>query len=82
MRTTLSLDDDVAELLKRARRSRKASLKKVINEALRQGLRQMNTAPQELRPYRTRGVSLGRCRIGNLDDVSQALALGETESFR
>jgi hypothetical protein len=82
MRTTLSLDEDVAALLNRARRARQASLKKIVNEALRQGLRQMTTPPEKLRPYRTPGVSLGRCRIGSIDDVSEALALGEGESFR
>jgi len=82
MRTTLSLDDDVAALLNRARRARNASLKKVVNEALRQGLRQMTAPPQEFRPYRTPDVSLGRCRIGSIDDVSEALARGEAGSLR
>jgi len=38
MRTTLTLEDDVAALLLRLRERRKASLKTVVNEALREGL--------------------------------------------
>jgi hypothetical protein len=82
MRTTLTLDDDVAALIARMRRDRKLSLKALINEALRQGLKQM-TAPPPRRPaYRTKSVSLGRCLLGNLDDVAEALAIAEGESFR
>jgi hypothetical protein len=82
MRTTLTLDEDVAALLGRIRRTRKAGLKQIVNEALRQGLRQM-TAPPAPRPqYRTQPASLGRCLIGSLDDVSEALAIAEGENFR
>jgi Ribbon-helix-helix protein, copG family len=38
MRTTLTLDDDVAAALERLRKSRDASLKDLVNEALRRGL--------------------------------------------
>ncbi|MBI3684329.1 MAG: DUF2191 domain-containing protein [Acidobacteria bacterium] len=82
MRTTLTLDDDVSALLARFRRGRKAGLKQVVNEALRQGLRQMTAPPAPRRPYRTRPVSLGRCLIGSLDDVSETLAIAEGENFR
>ena len=82
MRTTLTLDDDVAALLERVRQARQLGLKDVVNEALRQGLKAM-TAPSHPRTaYQTRGVSLGRCFLGNLDDVSEALAIAEGEDFR
>jgi hypothetical protein len=42
MRTTLTLDEDVAALLKRGLAGRKDGLKAVVNEALRQGLRQLS----------------------------------------
>jgi hypothetical protein len=72
----------VAALLARIRDSRKISLKEVVNEALRQGLRQM-TAPVASRPpYRTPSVSLGACLVGNIDDVSEVLAVAEGESYR
>jgi len=82
MRTTLSLDDDVAALLDRVRQSSKAGLKQVVNEALRQGLRQMIEPPKRRPSYRTRPVSLGRCLVGSLDDVSEVLAIAEGEAFR
>jgi len=40
MRTTLTLDDDVTVQLERLRRARDASLKDLVNEALRRGLRE------------------------------------------
>jgi hypothetical protein len=81
MRTTLSLDDDVAAALERLRKNRDASFKELVNEALRQGLRQLDRKQRRTR-LRTRAVDLGRCRIGSLDDVAEALALGEGEAFR
>ena len=46
MRTTLSLDDDVAALLERVRKAKDASLKEVVNAALREGLvRMVNLIP-------------------------------------
>lgn len=83
MRTTLTLDDDVAALLARLRKARDARHKDLVNEALRLGLKQM-TAPSRTprKPIRTRAVSLGACRIGSLDNVAEALAIAEGESFR
>jgi hypothetical protein len=81
MRTTLTLDDDVAVMLQRVQEARRTTLKAVVNEALRQGLRQLET-PAPRQAYRTPSVSLGRCLLGSLDDVSEALALAEGESFR
>ena len=82
MRTTLTLCDDVAVQIERLRHERKASLKDVINGALREGLRQM-TVPRRRRPANvTASVRLGRCLIGSLDDVSEALAIAEGEKFR
>jgi hypothetical protein len=83
MRTTLSLDKDVAAALERVRKARKASLKQVVNEALRQGLARMATPPAApRRPFRTRTFSLGRCLIGNVDNVAEALAIAEGERFK
>ena len=81
MRTTLTLEDDVAAMLERVRSSRRLGLKEAVNEALRQGLTQM-AAPPARREYRTRGRDLGQCLIGSLDDVAEALAIAEGEDFR
>lgn len=82
MRTTLSLDDDVAALVERARKVRKAPLRQVVNEALRLGLRDLVAPPPPGRPFQTKSVSLGQCLIGSIDDVAETLALAEGESFR
>ena len=82
MRTTLTLDPDVAAALERLRRSEQRSFKAIINDLLRRGLEQMQRGEREGRPYETSGVSLGRCLIGSLDDVAEALAVAEGEAFR
>ena len=40
MRTTLTIDDDVAAALERLRRADDKSLKEVVDQTLRQGLKQ------------------------------------------
>lgn len=82
MRTTLTLDDDVAALLERVRKSRKAGLKETVNEALRQGLRQMTTPPPRRKPYQTPSWDLGKCLVDNLDKISEVLAYAEGEDYR
>ena len=82
MRTTLTLDKDVAIALERLRKTRKASLKKIVNEALREGLEKMSSPPSARRPTRTRAVSLGKCIVGNVDNIAEVLAIAEGESRR
>jgi len=82
MRTTLTLDDDVAALLARVQKARKAPLKTVVNEGLRQGLRQMLTPLPPRRRFETKTVELGRCLVGSLDDVAEVLAVAEGENFQ
>lgn len=82
MRTTLTLDPDVAALLEQVRTSRGATLKQVVNDGLRAGLKQMVERAKPARRVETEVVSLGRCLIGDLDDVAEALAVAEGEDFR
>lgn len=82
MRTTITLEDDVAALLSRLQKSQDKSFKQLVNEALRRGLRELTSPPARRKAYRTPGVDLGRCLIGDLDDVAEALAVAEGESFR
>lgn len=82
MRTTLTLDDDVAAWIERIRAETDASLKDVVNEALRLGLHAL-THPAEPGPvYQTPSSSLGGCLAPALDDVAEALALAEGDAFR
>jgi Ribbon-helix-helix protein, copG family len=82
MRTTLTLDDDVAAVLERLRKTREMSLKDLVNEALRRGLKDMKTPAKRHAPFRTRSVDLGALRISSIDNIGEALARAEGESFR
>ena len=82
MRTTLTLDDDVAASLERLRKTRKTGLKALVNEALREGLRQMQARPARRERFRTQAVDLGRLRIGSLDNISEVLAIAEGERYK
>ena len=82
VRTTLTLDPDVAALAERMRRVRGQSFKAIVNEALRTGLHPMATPSGRSETYITPAVHLGRCAIGSLDDVAEVLALTEREEFR
>lgn len=81
MRTTLSLDDDVASRIEQVRQRLQRSLKEVVNEALRHGLVAMEERRATI-PYRTQPVDLGRCRLPDVDDVAAALAAAEGEGHR
>lgn len=81
MRTTLTLDDDIAVAIERLRRNRDASLKEIVNEALRRGLKEMSARPKPRDRFRTQPVSLGRALV-SIDNVSEALAIAEGEGFK
>jgi hypothetical protein len=80
MRTTLTLDPDVAARLKRLRQRRDARFKDIVNAALREGLRVMEENP---RPKSwTKPMPLGGTRIGSLDNIADVLAIAERETFK
>lgn len=82
MRTTLTLDDDVAAEIERLRRDRHVNLKDVVNDALRRGLRDMR-APQKRRvPFRLEPIDVGEPRIASFDNVAEVVALAEGEDHR
>ncbi len=82
MRTTLTLDADVAALLRRIQHTHGRSLEAVVNDALRQGLLQMMTQSGPSTHYRTPAVDLGRCLVASLDDVADVLAVAESEQLQ
>lgn len=82
MRTTLTLDDDVAAMLKRVLARAKKPLKAVVNEALRHGLRQMSGRPERRAIYRTPSVDTGPCMLPNVDDIAEVLAIAEGDSHK
>jgi hypothetical protein len=81
VRTTLTLDDDVARLLERARKRRGITLKELVNEALREGLARLEAPRTPRKRHATKAVSLGRCLLDNVDDVAEALASADGERF-
>jgi hypothetical protein len=81
MRTTLTIDDDVAAELDRLQRSRDVSLKELVNDALRRGLREMRAPPKKRKPFRAPAYSMGEQLI-DIDNVAEALAHAEGEDFK
>jgi len=82
MRTTLTLEKDVAARLTQAARRRRQSLKAVVNAALRAGLAQIEQPHGPRTPFRTKGFDLGPSLVGNLDDVAGVLARVEGDAHR
>ncbi len=82
MRTTLTIEDDVAAELERLRRARDASFKDLVNEALRRGLQDMTAPAKKRKPFRTRSMDLGRLLIGSIDNIGEVLAIAEGEDYR
>jgi hypothetical protein len=83
MRTTVTLDDDLAIRLERHRSQHGESFKQAVNEAIRAGLNQIENsaeAPREVR--RTEPLGLGRRLAGSVDDVGEVLAIAEGEDYR
>jgi len=72
MRTTLSLDDDVAALLEQARKASDTTFKQIVNDALREGLARLSS-PAETQPFRTQSIDLGNCKYPDLDNVWEVL---------
>ena len=82
VRTTLSLDDDVAAQLEQLRARGDRSFRQLVNDALRLGLAHLDRESTAPRGPFTRAVSLGTPRLSDVDDVSEALAITEGEHYR
>ena len=72
MRTTLTLDDDVAVRLERLRRNGR-TFKEVVNEVMRVGLDALENPPRQARRSYTTPVDMGELLVPSLDDVWGAL---------
>ncbi len=81
MRTTLTIDDDLAIELERLRRKGNLSFKELVNDVLRRGLCAANERPKKTKPFRTRTFDLGEPMI-DLDNVAEALAYLEGEGHK
>lgn len=81
MRTTLTIDPDVAAELERLRRKRDLSFKKLVNDALRRGLRERREPPKKRKPFRTKTFNVGKALIP-IDNIAEAIALAEGENYK
>ncbi len=68
----MSLDDDVASQLEAWRAKRNLSLKQAVNSALRRGLNEISR-PKARKPFRTKPIDMGACRLPNLDNIWEVL---------
>ena len=82
MRTTITLEEDVAASLKRLGKQRGLKFKVLVNEALREGIKRMMAPAKKRGEYRTRSVELGSCRAASVDNIAEVLAVAEGESFK
>ncbi len=80
MRTTLTLDPDIAAKVKRGAAQLGKPLKEVINAALRIGLDQV-LKPPACKRYRTEPRPLGLRRGFSYDNVAELLARAEGEDY-
>ena len=76
MRTTVTLDEDVAKALEAMRRERGLGTSAALNELVRRGLA---VTPPRAKRFRQRTSSMGPARVP-LDDIGQALELLEDEA--
>jgi plasmid stability protein len=73
MRTTLTLDDDVAAKLKAEARRSGRSFRDVVNDVLRRGLATLRAAPTR-KPFKVAARDLGKLLPGlTLDNVADLL---------
>jgi hypothetical protein len=82
MRTTLTLDPDVAALLRRVARRRGTSFKETVNDALRRGLESIVKPAASPESYRLTPWNLGGSVVGSLDNVEEVLSRVEGEHHK
>ena len=81
MRTTLTLDPDVAAKAKQGAAKLHKPFKQIINTALRIGLDEVLKPPQA-KPYRSKPRPLGLRPGLSYDNISEVLARAEGEEHR
>lgn len=79
MRTTVTLDDDVASRIERLKKTK--PFKQLVNDALRAGLDQIEFGISETVRYSLSPVE-GQPRRTDLDNVAELVAEVEGDTFR
>lgn len=81
MRTTLTLDADVAAGIRAIQEETGATHKAIVNEALRRGLAEMKNPEQPRQRYRTEPHDAGKPAIESVHNVHDLIAFTEGEDF-
>ena len=74
MRTTVRIDDELIEELKRRAQRQRTSLNKLLNRVIREGLATVNKPKAPRRRFRQATFDMGVARI----DVDKALSIAAT----
>lgn len=82
MRTTLTLEPDVAAALQRLCAEREMTWKELFNLALREGLHQLENPRPPGSRYTTPPVDPGRAALFGVHSVHELLAFAEGEDYR
>ena len=81
MRTTLTLDPDVAAKARRGAARLGKPFKTVINSALRVGLDEV-LKPKSSKPYRGKSFPMGLKPGYSYDNIAELIAQGEGENYQ
>ncbi len=81
MRTTVTLDEDIAQKTKQLAKILKKPFKAVLNDALRRGLSQVDK-PRKHRDYRTIPHEMGLRDGLSFDNIQELLARVDGENTR
>ena len=80
IRTTVTLDIDVMERVKRESRARGASFRNTLNDLVREGL--LNLEDKRRRTLQIKPTHMGYRAGVNYDDIESLLEYGENEQHR
>jgi len=75
MRTTLTIDDDLAALLRQRSRTEERPFKEVVNEALRAGLARLHRVPAPRERFLVVPFQGGRSRLPQVTSAGELLSL-------
>jgi len=82
VRTTLTLDADVAALLEKVQVNHNKTFKETVNSALRLGLLKMIEPVEARRPFRTRILPTGPRTVADIANTAEVLSLIEREDYK
>ncbi len=77
----MTLDEDVLDRARAVSRKLHAPFRRVVNEALRAGLNEVEKPPC-CRSYQTRPHKMGLRHKYDLDNIAEVLAVAEGEDYR